>query len=158
MNHIIDLQIAIDEPLAISAETLISWAKYPLINHEKQTELTLRIVDEEEMHYLNKTYRNQDKTTNVLAFPANLPPSIELDYTLLGDVIVCPNVLLQESIEQNKPIDFHWAHIIIHGVLHLLGYDHIEKNDEEIMKTLEIQLLADLGFTNPYHIKEKHFE
>ena len=95
-------------------------------------------------------YRKQNKATNVLAFPATYPENVELEYPLLGDVIICPAVLKQESKTLKQPLIAHWAHIVIHGILHLLGYDHIDEEDATVMQAIEIQLLADLGFDNPY--------
>jgi len=111
-------------------------------------------VDSEEITYLNHAYRKKNKPTNVLAFPANLPDNIGLDYPLLGDVIICPLVLKQESLSLDKPLTAHWAHIVIHGVLHLLGYDHINEEDADKMQAVEIKLLTQLGFDNPYQEDE----
>lgn len=158
MVYHIDLQNACDDPIPVSDEKLISWAKLPLIDHLQTAELTLRLVDDKEMTQLNHAYRQQNKATNVLAFPSTIPAGIELEYPLLGDVIICPAVIQAESIEQDKPLTEHWAHIIIHGVLHLLGYDHIQDSDAEIMQAAEIKLLAKLGFSNPYHIEGSHIE
>lgn len=151
MSYIIDLQVACEDPLPVSHESLIQWAQLPLRSELDMAELTLRLVNVNEMLDLNATYRNQNKPTNVLAFPTAVPSGVSLDYPLLGDVIICPSVLLEESIQQQKDIEFHWAHITIHGVLHLLGFDHIRPEDERIMQALEVSLLATLGFANPYY-------
>lgn len=156
MNHHIDLQIACDDPLLITEANITAWALSALQHQLKPTELTIRMVTTDEITHLNKTYRKMDKPTNVLAFPANLPAHIEIDHTFLGDVIICPSVLEKEAKEQNKPLEAHYAHIIIHGILHLLGYDHIEENDTLQMQTLEIQLLANLGFENPYQNEDEN--
>lgn len=150
MHHHIDLQNACKDTILVNKTDLTLWAKLPLIEHKKSGELTVRLVTSEEIMRLNSTYRQQHKATNVLAFPSNLPASVTLDYPLLGDVIICPAVLLAESLEDDIPLKQHWAHIIIHGVLHLLGYDHINEEDTQRMQTIEIQLLAKLGFSNPY--------
>lgn len=151
MNYLIDVQIAWEGPLEVSEETIIEWAKLPLINDEIDSpELTIRLVEKEEIIYLNSTYRKIPKPTNVLAFPSSVPKEIELSHLLLGDVIICPEVLQEEAAEQRKPLQAHFAHITIHGVLHLLGYDHIQEVDFKTMKALEIKLLAKLGFPNPY--------
>jgi probable rRNA maturation factor len=115
-------------------------------------------VDKNDITQLNHLYRKQNKATNVLAFPANLPDEIALDYPLLGDVIICPEILLEESLSLQKPLIAHWALIVIHGVLHLLGYDHIEEEDARVMQALEITLLAQLGFDNPYHTEDNEIE
>ncbi|CEK10891.1 rRNA maturation RNase YbeY [Legionella hackeliae] len=154
MNYHVDLQLACDEAIPVDENLLITWAQLPLIDHMDSAELTLRLVGKEEIRQLNLMYRKQDKPTNVLAFPSTIPDNIELEYPLLGDVIICPAVLEAESIDLDKPLPAHWAHIVIHGVLHLLGYDHIEDNDAKIMQELEIKLLAKLGISNPYHTTE----
>ncbi|WP_133127373.1 rRNA maturation RNase YbeY [Legionella nagasakiensis] len=158
MSYHIDIQHACDEPLPVADETLTQWAVLPLKPHKDSAELTLRFVDSEEMTHLNHTYRHKNKATNVLAFPVNLPQTIELEYPLLGDVIICPAVLKEESLIQNKPLTAHCAHIVIHGVLHLLGYDHINEEDTNIMQALEIELLAKLGFENPYKTEGNEIE
>jgi len=158
MNYHIDIQHACEETIPISDETLSNWAQLTLKEHRKVAELTLRFVDLNEITYLNHTYRNQDKPTNVLAFPSNIPDNIELEFPLLGDVIICPSVLQTESLDLNKPLTAHWAHIVIHGILHLLGYDHIEEAEAATMQKLEIELLMQLGFNNPYDTEDNHIE
>lgn len=158
MKYYIDLQKATNEQIPVSDENLKAWAELALDGHKESAELTLRLVDAAEMTELNHHYRKQNKQTNVLAFPAMIPDNIDLDFPLLGDVIICPSVLASESLEQGKAPEAHWAHIVIHGVLHLLGYDHIKESDAEIMQELEIKLLAKSGFANPYHIEGDHVE
>ena len=111
-------------------------------------ELTVRIVDEEESQALNSEYRGKDKPTNVLSFPFEAPEFVEIE--LLGDLIVCAPVVAKESQQQGKALEAHWAHMIIHGTLHLQGYDHIDEQEAEEMEGLEISILHDLGYTNPY--------
>ncbi|KTC69294.1 metal-dependent hydrolase [Legionella birminghamensis] len=158
MNYHIDLQVACENPLPFPEEKLINWAQSALLAHKDSAELTLRFVDSDEIRTLNQNYRKKDKPTNVLAFPSVIPPHIELDFPFLGDVIICPSVLAEESREQEKSLESHWAHIIIHGVLHLLGYDHIEAEDEKRMQQEEIQLLEQFGFSNPYNEEDNHLE
>lgn len=158
MSYHIDLQHACDEPIPVSDESLRTWAELALLEHMDSAELTLRLVDPTEITDLNHTYRQQNKPTNVLAFPSELPDNIELDYPLLGDVIICPLVLQQESQESGKSLQEHWAHIVIHGVLHLLGYDHIKDSDAGIMQALEVKLLSKLGFANPYQTEGDNVE
>ncbi|MDI9818836.1 MULTISPECIES: rRNA maturation RNase YbeY [unclassified Legionella] len=158
MNYHIDVQLACKEPPPVNEDLLTTWAKLPLVEQINSAELTLRLVEKEEITQLNHLYRKKNKATNVLAFPSNLPDNIELEYPLLGDVIICPAVLQAESIELGKPLLEHWALIVIHGVLHLLGYDHIREEDAEIMQALEIKLLAELGFSNPYHTEDSNVE
>lgn len=150
MNTHIDIQHASILTAPIDDETLMSWVKLTLAHENKVAELTLRIINTDEMQCLNKTYRQQDKTTNVLSFPSNLPADVQLETAFLGDILICPQVLLEESIQFSKPLTAHWAHITIHGVLHLLGYDHIDDDDAQIMQNLEILLLTQLNIDNPY--------
>lgn len=117
-------------------------------------ELSLRIVDQPEMQALNKRYRSKDKPTNVLSFPAELPPGLpdEIALPLLGDVVICAPVVMCEAQMQNKPLAAHWDHMLIHGVLHLLGFDHETDNEAEEMESLETRLLKELGWPCPYTI------
>lgn len=144
----LDLQIATELGSLPTQEQLNQWALAALGNSDKHFEVTIRIVDEPEIQELNATYRGKDKPTNVLSFPFDAPEHIELD--LLGDLIICAQVVRCEAIEQQKDETAHWAHMTIHGILHLLGYDHIEDTEAEEMEGLEIKILHDLGYPNPY--------
>lgn len=158
MNYKIALQIACQDKLPVNGKIIKNWVKLTLEEHIKRGELTIRFVTMDEITNLNMTYRHQNKPTNVLAFPSQLPDSVVLNYPLLGDVVICPAVLQQEATTQNCPLTAHWAHIVIHGVLHLLGFDHIETDDAKRMQTVEIQLLEKLGFTNPYQDEDNELE
>ncbi|MCE0723891.1 MULTISPECIES: rRNA maturation RNase YbeY [Legionella] len=158
MSYYIDIQNATDEPLPFSEEELTRLASLALRDYQKEAELTVRLVTPDEMIHLNGTYRKQNKTTNVLAFPSALPPEIQLECPLLGDVIICPQVLLEESKQLKKTLESHWALILIHGILHLLGYDHIKDDESVIMQAIEIKLLAELGFSNPYDAEGNELE
>lgn len=118
----------------------------------KSVTLDIRVVSETESQALNRDYRGKDKPTNVLSFPAELPPELiaELDEVPLGDLAICAEVVAREALEQGKPLLAHWAHMTVHGVLHLLGHDHIEEADAARMEPLEIAILAELGWDNPY--------
>ncbi|MDC8830545.1 rRNA maturation RNase YbeY [Alteromonas sp. chi3] len=128
---------------------LTDWASLVLseLNIDDK-ELTVRFVDESESQALNRDYRGKDKPTNVLSFPFECPPEVPLN--LLGDLVVCVPVIAAEATQQQKPIAHHYAHMIIHGTLHLLGFDHIEEADATEMEQLEITLLAKLSIDDPY--------
>jgi probable rRNA maturation factor len=106
------------------------------------------MVENDESQQLNHQYRGKDKPTNVLSFPADLPPHIELP--LLGDLIIATGVVTAEAAEQKKPLIAHWAHMVVHGCLHLLGYDHIDDDEAEEMEALETTIMAKLGYPDPY--------
>jgi probable rRNA maturation factor len=125
-----------------------TWVRAALAQRRDDAELSVRIVDEEEMRELNSRYRNKNHPTNVLAFPAGIAP--ELGLPLLGDIVVCAPVVRREALEQNKPARAHWAHMLIHGTLHLLGHDHVRPRQASVMETLEIRILESLGFPDPY--------
>lgn len=105
--------------------------------------ITMRFVDDEESQHLNDTYRGKNKPTNVLSFPYE-------DEPLMGDIVFCPSVIAREAKAQGKTITAHMAHLVVHGVLHLMGYDHLNDRDAKEMESLETEILADLGFANPY--------
>ena len=149
---IIDRQAAIDEPLLPSLEQLTHWVGCVFSRHpdDDRLELTIRFVDEEESQALNRDYREKDKPTNVLSFPFENPPGITLP--LLGDLIICHAVVAREAEEQHKPLAHHYAHMVVHGTLHLMGYDHIEEQEAEEMEQLERELLATLNIPDPYHV------
>lgn len=128
--------------------TLIAWAEAALAGFDDTGEVTVRLVDADEMQDLNKTYRGKDGLTNVLSFPVE--EDIRSLHGLLGDIVICPEVVRAESSDQSKPLDAHYAHLVIHGVLHLLGYDHIEDDEATAMESLETSLLATLGISDPY--------
>ena len=148
MSITLDLQIACACNNLPSKQEFQTWVDTALLPYNKPFELTIRIVENGESQQLNHQYRDKDKPTNVLSFPFDVPDGIELD--LLGDLVIAANVVSQESIEQNKSLSAHWAHMVIHGCLHLLGYDHISDDEADEMESIEIQLLAKLGFKNPY--------
>ncbi|NID13861.1 rRNA maturation RNase YbeY [Luteibacter yeojuensis] len=116
----------------------------------KAAELAIRIVDADEGQALNRQYRGRDYATNVLSFPTELPPGVDLP--LIGDLVICAPVVTREAAEQGKKPADHWAHMTIHGTLHLLGYDHIEEAEAEAMEGLETRILAGLGIPDPYRV------
>jgi probable rRNA maturation factor len=113
-----------------------------------ESELLIRVVDEAEIQDLNKRYRDKDQSTNVLSFPSDLP--IEIDESILGDVVICTSVVTNEAAVQNKTFENHLTHMAIHGTLHLLGFDHIKESDANEMETLEIKILEKIKIDNPY--------
>lgn len=152
-NFVLDLQIAVNSVTDLpTREQIIEWLTVILLPFQSKAELTIRIVDEEESRALNKTYRNKDRPTNVLSFPFDTP--VDLSIPLLGDLILCKTIVEKEAVAQNKDLLSHWAHMIVHGVLHLLGYDHITNHQAEKMETLEIQIMNRLGFEDPYQLKD----
>ncbi|MDQ8038958.1 MAG: rRNA maturation RNase YbeY [Rickettsiella sp.] len=124
------------------------WINKALINRTSLTNITLRIVNKKESIYLNETYRHKRGPTNILSFPFEPPPDVYSP--LLGDLVICAELVNKEAKQQQKTRLAHWAHLIIHGCLHLIGYDHILSKEALKMETLEIQLLEELGYENPY--------
>ena len=157
MTYRIDIQHACSSKIPITDDLIMRWAKTTLHAIQPKAELTIRLVDPEEMIHLNHIYRQQHKPTNVLAFPVNLPKTVRLVRPLLGDVVICSQVLLEESQAQSIPLDAHWAHIVIHGILHLVGYDHIKPEEARIMEEREVALLTALGYADPYQ-QDKHLD
>tara|TARA_R110002033_G_scaffold606_2_gene5585 strand:+ start:2123 stop:2581 length:459 start_codon:yes stop_codon:yes gene_type:complete len=147
MSIELDIQRASEAPEQPDDDSFLRWVGLAL-GAGTDRELTIRLVDEDEGRSLNHTYRGRDYATNVLSFPADLPP--ELDLPLLGDLVVCAPVVAREATEQGKPLNAHWAHMVIHGCLHLLGYDHIDDTEADEMETLERELLAQLSIADPY--------
>tara|TARA_R110001583_G_scaffold2233_30_gene16539 strand:- start:8263 stop:8718 length:456 start_codon:yes stop_codon:yes gene_type:complete len=151
MKHIVDIQNVCDAQKLPSTELFQQWVDAALASvTEQEFELTIRLVNLTESQQLNKQYRQKDKPTNVLSFPFEVPEGIELN--LLGDLVICAQVVEQEANNQNKALFDHWAHMVIHGCLHLLGYDHINDADANEMESLEVKILAKLSIANPYDI------
>lgn len=144
----IDVQYAVSADGIPGAESIRQWVEQALPAENAAAELTVRIVDEAEITALNRQYRGKDGPTNVLSFPYEGIPGMTSN--LLGDIVVCAPVVAGESVAQDKPLEAHWAHMVIHGVLHLLGYDHHKEGDASRMEVTEIALLAGLGYANPY--------
>ncbi|KUM41843.1 rRNA maturation RNase YbeY [Pseudomonas sp. EpS/L25] len=145
----LDVQVASEAADLPEEPDLRRWCERALRARQGDSELTIRLVDEDEGRELNRTWRHKDYATNVLSFPADVPDEF-LDIPLLGDLVICAPVVAREAAEQGKPADAHWAHLVIHGCLHLLGYDHLDDDEAEEMEDLERQLLAELGYPDPY--------
>ena len=147
MSFVVDVQREV-ELEAISDADFEQWVSCALTGRKTEGEVCICIVSPEESQQLNNDYRGKDKPTNVLSFPFEAPP--EIPVSLLGDLAICADVVASEAQEQGKPLRNHWAHMTIHGVLHLIGYDHIKDADAEAMEALEVEILASLDIPNPY--------
>ncbi|MEE7627786.1 rRNA maturation RNase YbeY [Methylobacter sp. Wu8] len=147
MNNI-EIQAVFESEGRPDQQQIQCWVDAALDGHNQDTEIVVRIVDEQESAELNEQYRHKSGPTNILSFPVDLPPGIELN--LLGDLVICAPVLEKEAQEQGKLLADHWAHIVVHGVLHLLGYDHIDDAEAELMENKEIAILNKLQINNPY--------
>ena len=149
MRHVIDVQYALDG-FGLPGEALLTrWAGAALGGIDAAVEVTIRVVDEEEGAQLNRQWRNGRGATNVLSFP--VATDLDIQPRLLGDIVICAPLLAREAGEQGKPLEAHWAHMVIHGVLHLLGYDHTQAQQADTMEALEIAILAGLKIDNPYN-------
>lgn len=151
---LVDVQYAVDfdERFLPDEVSLTRWLQPAVDAHpdEVRCELTVRYVEESESQALNHEYRGKNASTNVLSFPFEAPPGMDLP--LLGDLIISPHVVAREAEAQGKRLEDHFAHMTLHGYLHLLGYDHIEDDEAEAMEGLERKLLATLGIADPYQI------
>jgi len=155
----VDLQNTLDAtdiPEQCAIELWLRLALQEVLYVEQQSlsgeyELTIRIVERAEITQLNKDYRHQDKPTNVLSFPYEaFPIPSVVTIPLLGDIVICHDIVVKEAQQQGKSIQAHWAHMVIHGLLHLKGYDHMNKKDALIMEKLEVKILKKLDITDPY--------
>lgn len=135
-------------------QQLVGWANHALQALKIDTAIiSIQIVNDIDMQHYNHSYRGKNNATNILSFPFERPPGLPEDADVdgfLGDIIICPTVLTKEAREQRKLLNHHWCHILIHGILHLVGYDHIDEADAAEMESLEISLLTELGIDNPY--------
>jgi len=147
MNYL-DIQIATEFSEIPSEQQFQRWMDTVLTEPSQNSEIVIRLVDKAESAELNQQYRHKSGPTNILSFPFEAPEVIESD--LLGDLVICAPLIAEEAQQQHKKPEHHWAHITIHGILHLLGYDHIEEVDAEEMEALEIRFLNMLKIANPY--------
>ena len=146
-KHNLDLQVATEAQYGVAEDDFYRWSEKAILGTSPQA-VTLRLVDDPEMTELNEQFRQKSGSTNVLSFPFEAP--IDLDEPLLGDVIICMPVVAREAEQQNKTLDAHLAHMVVHGLLHLQGFDHIETDEAELMEAKETAILAELGYANPY--------
>lgn len=144
----LELQIASNAKTLPHPSQFREWVGTTLANIQNDAELTIRIVDEEEMTELNSTYRKKNGPTNVLSFPAE--PYHEFDLPLLGDIVICASVVQKEASDANIDLLAHWAHMVVHGTLHLLGYDHIKDEEAAVMEAMEESILTHMGYPAPY--------
>lgn len=144
------LQIATTDTELPTLEDFQRWLALPLQHREDNPEITIRLVDETESQQLNHQFRDKDRPTNILSFPCELPQDLSLP--ILGDLVICVPLVKQEALTQGKSLTAHWAHLTVHGALHLLGYDHVLQEEALIMEALEIDYLQQLGFPDPYQI------
>ena len=148
MTLIVDIQMASSSEEAPDPQSIERWIGAAIGDQRESTELSVRIVDAEEGQALNEQFRGSTGATNVLSFPfENESPQ---PLPLIGDIVICAPVVAKEAREQNKALNAHWAHMMIHGVLHLLGYDHQNENDANLMESLETEIMQGLGFPPPY--------
>lgn len=150
--NVVDIQIVSHSDNLPSKEQFQFWIDAVLTDNSEDSEIVIRIIDETEMIQFNEQYRNKEGSTNILSFPFHPPDEIESK--LLGDLLICAPIVEKEALLQHKKVEHHWAHMTIHGLLHLLGYDHIDNAEAEKMEALEIKLLKTIKITNPY--EEKH--
>jgi len=144
----LDVQLATEASGLPGSVEIRTWAEAALADLDEVIELVVRIVDADESQQLNRDYRGKDKATNVLSFPFEAPSGVTDSH--IGDLVICASVVASEAQEQNKNLFAHWAHMVVHGVLHLRGYDHLDDEQAEEMEGLERQILAKLGFSDPY--------
>ena len=144
----LDIQHAVAHPACPEDDRLRAWSEAVLNRLGARGDVTLRVVSARESRELNARYRGKDAPTNVLSFP--LPVPEHTGERVLGDIVICAPLVAQEAREQHKTEQAHWAHLVVHGLLHLLGYDHVEDSDAHIMEELERALLAEFEFPNPY--------
>lgn len=151
----IELQLAVDSHPDIPTQKQFEhWVHTTLIGRRENAEMTIRLVDTAESATLNEQFRQRSGPTNILSFP--IETDMILPVPLLGDLVICVPLVLAEAEQQAKSVEFHWAHLVVHGVLHLLGYDHQTDAMAQTMETLEIAILAELGYPNPYGDSESY--
>lgn len=154
MSVSIDIQMACPSEESPDEDSILRWVSAALGNRQLPAELSVRIVDEQESAALNLQYRGKQGATNVLSFPFDAVTPEPLP--ILGDLVICAPVVAREAREQHKSPQAHWAHMLVHGTLHLLGYDHIHDSEAEEMEALETTIIQGLGFPAPYQELPPH--
>ena len=153
MTAQVDIQIAVDDESVPGSDDIAIWVNRAVraAGRREDVDVSVRVVNATEMQQLNSEFREQDKSTNVLSFPAGDIEGLPSDADLpLGDIVVCAEVVRSEAKEQGKTAEAHWAHMVVHGTLHLLGFDHESDSDAATMEGLEVKILTDNGIANPY--------
>ena len=154
MNLLIDYQIHVQDCSVPTYEQVQTWAEVACAHLADDKEVSIRVVDTEEMTHFNETFRKKSGPTNVLSFPEEVEP-FEPPSNYLGDIAICADVVEREAKDQKKDLMAHWAHMVVHGLLHLLGYDHLNTTEAEVMEKLETDILFKLGFNNPYEYDQE---
>ena len=144
----VEVQYAVSNMDVPQEEQFQQWSTVIPTEKDTQQEVSIRVVEEDEIAELNLRFRKKKGSTNVLAFPAEYPPGVELNF--IGDIVICAPVVIKQAQDQGKLLESHWAHMTLHGILHLQGYDHIDEHEANIMEALEVQLMTKLGYPNPY--------
>jgi len=147
MSVDVQIQVASKEKDLPADEDFIQWTQAAL-QQKEDVSVVIRIVDEDESRQLNLEYRGKDKPTNVLSFPFEAPPEVPSHH--LGDLVICAPVVTEEAVRQGKPLRHHWAHMVVHGMLHLQGYDHLNEEEAARMESMEIEILQNGGIPDPY--------
>ena len=148
MTVTVEVQLADPGESVPTRQQFVAWARAALGDLREDAELSIRVVGETESGDLNQRFRGKQGPTNVLSFPAEIPAEVPVD--LIGDIVICRSVVEREAEEQGKPVESHWAHMVVHGTLHLLGHDHNTTDDAKAMENLEVQILRRLGYADPY--------
>jgi probable rRNA maturation factor len=148
MSIVVQIQYAVPKRGIPLKADFQRWVEAALSNQSKNAEVTIRIADEDEVAELNRRYRGKEGATNILSFP--FEALVPLKIPFLGDVVICAPVVMREALEQDKDEKAHWAHLVIHGVLHLLGFDHQQETEAQQMEDLEITILKSLDYSHPY--------
>ena len=146
----IHVQYAVQSLFIPRPAQIRAWSKAILAQEKSAGEITIRIVNLEEITHLNETYRHKKEPTNVLSFPSSLPIVVAEKTKILGDIAICAEIVNQEAKEQHKSQEAHWAHMVVHGILHLLGFDHVQPDQALEMETKEIKIIKSFGYPNPY--------